>query len=143
MGLTSLFLEMKDKHVLIIGTGSVGIRRARRFLDVGANVSIITHNIDDNLKEEFLSKGATFYEDKDRDELLDKCDLVVVATDDKKLNEEISIKARDKLVNCASNISLSNVIVPSTFDIGGVTVSLYTGSKSPLMAKELRKKFKV
>lgn len=140
MGLTSLFLEMKDKHVLIIGTGSVGIRRARRFLDVGANVSIITHNIDDNLKEEFLSKGATFYEDKDRDELLDKCDLVVVATDDKKLNEEISIKARDKLVNCASNISLSNVIVPSTFDIGGVTVSLYTGSKSPLMAKELRKK---
>ncbi len=140
MGLTSLFLEMKDKHVLIIGTGSVGIRRARRFLDVGANVSIITHNIDDNLKEEFLSKGATFYEDKDRDELLDKCDLVVVATDDKKLNEEISIKARDKLVNCASDISLSNVIVPSTFDIGGVTVSLYTGSKSPLMAKELRKK---
>lgn len=140
MGLTSLFLEMKDKHVLIIGTGSVGIRRARRFLDVGANVSIITHNIDDNLKEEFLSKGATFYEDKDRGELLDKCDLVVVATDDKKLNEEISIKARDKLVNCASNISLSNVIVPSTFDIGGVTVSLYTGSKSPLMAKELRKK---
>lgn len=140
MGLTSLFLEMKDKHVLIIGTGSVGIRRARRFLDVGANVSIITHNIDDDLKEEFLSKGATFYEDKDRDELLDKCDLVVVATDDKKLNEEISIKARDKLVNCASDISLSNVIVPSTFDIGGVTVSLYTGSKSPLMAKELRKK---
>lgn len=140
MGLTSLFLEMKDKHVLIIGTGSVGIRRARRFLDVGANVSIITHNIDDNLKEEFLSKGATFYEDKDRGELLDKCDLVVVATDDKKLNEEISIKARDKLVNCASDISLSNVIVPSTFDIGGVTVSLYTGSKSPLMAKELRKK---
>ncbi|MBQ6220964.1 MAG: bifunctional precorrin-2 dehydrogenase/sirohydrochlorin ferrochelatase [Methanosphaera sp.] len=140
MGLTSLFLEMKDKHVLIIGTGSVGIRRARRFLDVGANVSIITHNIDDNLKEEFLSKGATFYEDNDRGELLDKCDLVVVATDDKKLNEEISIKARDKLVNCASDISLSNVIVPSTFDIGGVTVSLYTGSKSPLMAKELRKK---
>lgn len=56
------------------------------------------------------------------------------------MNEEISIKARDKLVNCASDISLSNVIVPSTFDIGGVTVSLYTGSKSPLMAKELRKK---
>ena len=36
--------------------------------------------------------------------------------------------------------SLSNVIVPSTFNIGSVTISLYTNSKSPLMAKQLRKK---
>lgn len=140
MGLTSLFLEMKDKHVLIIGTGTVGIRRARRFLDVGARVSIITHHIEPENKEEFIQKGAKFYSDTDRDRLLDECDLVVVATDNHELNHEVSLKAKDKLVNCASDISLSNVIVPSTFKIGSVTISLYTDSKSPLMAKELRKK---
>ncbi|OED29950.1 bifunctional precorrin-2 dehydrogenase/sirohydrochlorin ferrochelatase [Methanosphaera sp. WGK6] len=140
MGLTSLFLDMIDKNVLIIGTGSVGIRRTRRFLDAGANVSIITKNLDDKIRKEFQDKGAKFYEEKYLDELIDTCDLVVVATDDLKLNQDISIKAQDKLVNCASDISLSNVIVPSTFNIGPVTVSLYTGSKSPLMAKELRKK---
>lgn len=140
MGLTPLFLEMKDKKVLVIGTGSVGIRRARRFLDVGADVSIITHGIDEETKEEFISKGANFFGDDAREELLDECDLVVVATDNHELNEEISIKAHDKLVNCASDISLSNIIVPSAFKLGSVTVSLYTDSKSPLMAKELRKK---
>lgn len=140
MGLTPLFYEMKDKHVLIIGTGSVGIRRARRFLDVDAKVSIITHGLDPEIKEEFLSKGAKFYSDNDRDRLLEECDLVVVATNNHELNREISIKAKDKLVNCASDISLSNIIVPSTFKLGSVTVSLYTDSKSPLMAKELRKK---
>ena len=140
MGLTPLFYEMKDKHVLIIGTGSVGIRRARRFLDVDAKVSIISHGLDSEIKEEFVSKGATFFNDEDRDRLLNECDLVVVATNNLELNREISIKAKDKLVNCASDITLSNIIVPSTFKLGSVTVSLYTDSKSPLMAKELRKK---
>ncbi len=140
MGLTSLFIDMKDKHVLVIGTGDVGIRRARRFLDAEAKVSIISHGIDSDIKREFIDKGATFYTDEDRDGLLDECDLVVVATNNLELNEEIAQKAGRKLVNCASNISLSNVIVPSTFQLGNVTVSLYTGSRSPMMAKELRKK---
>ena len=140
MSLTSLFFEFEDKNVLVIGTGSVGIRRARRFLDVGANVSIITHHLEDSIKEEFIEKGAIFYDDDDRDRLLEECDLVIVATDNHELNREISLKAKDKLVNCASDITLSNIIVPSTFKIGDVIVSLYTGSKSPMMAKELRKK---
>ncbi|MCD7782095.1 MAG: bifunctional precorrin-2 dehydrogenase/sirohydrochlorin ferrochelatase [Methanosphaera sp.] len=140
MGLTSLFLEMSNKNVLIVGTGSVGIRRSNRFLDADANVTIITKHIDENMKEELLSKGAHFHSEDELDYLLDWCDLVVVATNDLELNEKISLKASNKLVNCASDISLSNVIVPSTFDIGSVTISLYTGSKSPLMAKELRKK---
>ena len=140
MTVTSLFLDMEEKNVLIVGTGQVGIRRARRFLDAGAYVSIITHGIDYDIKEEFINKGAVFYSDNALDELIKKCDLVVVATYNMELNREISLKAHDKLVNCASDISLSNVIVPSTFNIGSVTISLYTNSKSPLMAKQLRKK---
>ncbi len=140
MGLTSLFLEMKDKTVLIVGTGSVGIRRARRFLDTDACVKIVTKDIDEEIKEEFLDKGATFYDNSMLDSLIEESDLVVVATNDLDLNKELAIKAQDKLINCSSDISLSNVIVPSTFKIGSVTVSLYTDSKSPLMAKTLRKK---
>lgn len=140
MGLTSLFLDMKNKNVLIVGTGSVGIRRARRFLDTGANVSIITKSIDEDIKKEFIEKGAVFYNNSCLDLLIEKSDLVVAATNNHELNEEISLKSKDKLINCASDISLSNIIVPSTFKIGSVTVSVYTGSKSPLMAKEIRKK---
>lgn len=140
MALTSLYLDMEDKNVLIIGTGSVGIRRARRFLDAQANVDIVTKSIDEDIRREFLDKGAKFHENSKLDGLIDKSDLVVIATDDLNLNEEIALKAKGKLINCSSNPSISNVIFPSTFDIGGVTISVYTGSKSPLMAKTLRKK---
>ncbi len=140
MALTSLYLDMKDKNVLIIGTGSVGIRRARRFLKAQSNVNIVTKSIDEDIKDEFLEKGAHFYDNSQLDNLIDESDLIVVATDDIKLNEKIALKANDKLINCSSDPSISNVIFPSTFDIGGVTISVYTGSKSPLMAKTLRKK---
>ena len=69
MTVTSLFLDMEEKNVLIVGTGQVGIRRARRFLDAGAYVSIITHGIDYDIKEEFINKGAVFYSDNALDEL--------------------------------------------------------------------------
>ncbi|MBQ6443401.1 MAG: bifunctional precorrin-2 dehydrogenase/sirohydrochlorin ferrochelatase [Methanosphaera sp.] len=131
---------MKDKNVLIIGTGSVGIRRARRFLKAQSKVNIVTKSIDEDIKDEFLEKGAHFYDNDQLDNLIDESDLIVVATDDIKLNEKIALKANDKLINCSSDPSISNVIFPSTFDIGGVTISVYTGSKSPLMAKTLRKK---
>ena len=140
MALTSLYLDMKDKNVLIIGTGSVGIRRARRFLKAQSNVNIVTKSIDEDIKDEFLEKGAHFYDNAQLDNLIDESDLIVVATDDIELNEKIALKANDKLINCSSDPSISNVIFPSTFDIGGVTISVYTGSKSPLMAKTLRKK---
>ncbi|AWX33130.1 bifunctional precorrin-2 dehydrogenase/sirohydrochlorin ferrochelatase [Methanosphaera sp. BMS] len=140
MALTSLYLDMKDKNVLIIGTGSVGIRRARRFLKAQSNVNIVTKSIDEDVKDEFLEKGAHFYDNDQLDNLIDESDLIVVATDDIELNEKIALQANDKLINCSSDPSISNVIFPSTFDIGGVTISVYTGSKSPLMAKTLRKK---
>jgi precorrin-2 dehydrogenase/sirohydrochlorin ferrochelatase len=140
MALTSLYLDMKDKNVLIIGTGSVGIRRARRFLDAQANVNIVTKDIDEDIKVEFLEKGAHVFDNDKLDNLIESSYLIVIATDDLKLNETISKKAQGKLINCSSNPSISNVIFPSTFDIGGVTISVYTGSKSPLMAKTLRKK---
>ena len=47
MGWTPLFLEMDDNKVLIVGSGEVGIRRTRRFLEAGANVIVIGNHIPD------------------------------------------------------------------------------------------------
>ncbi len=140
MGLTSLFFDMTNKNVLIVGAGSVGIRRAKRFINADSNVSIVTHSIDPEIKKVFLDNGVKFYDNSQLDNLIKECDLIVIATSDHELNKKLAKKAEGKLINCADNPDLSNIIVPSTFNIGTVIVSLYTGSKSPLMAKQLRKK---
>ena len=47
MGWTPLFLEMDDNKVLIVGSGEVGIRRTKRFLEAGANVVVIGNHVPD------------------------------------------------------------------------------------------------
>ena len=49
MGWTPLFLEMDDYKVLIVGSGEVGIRRTKRFLEAGANVVVIGNHVPDDL----------------------------------------------------------------------------------------------
>jgi precorrin-2 dehydrogenase / sirohydrochlorin ferrochelatase len=136
MGWTPLYLEMTDKNVLVVGAGEVGERRALRFLKSGANVIITAGNPSGELK----ALGATY---KPRDELpkwINWADMIIVASGDHHLNQEISILAQDKLINRADYPDEGNLIVPSSFFIGDVQFSIFTQGKSPLMAKELRKR---
>ena len=66
MGLTSLFLEVENRNVFILGTGEVATRRAHRFLDKGANVILAGNSID----EELTKKGAILTPLKDLDAII-------------------------------------------------------------------------
>ena len=136
MGWTPLFLDMTDWHVLVIGAGEVGERRARRFLDADAQVIITGGRVSDDLK----SKGALEKPLHQWEELVDWADLVVVASGDKALNQEIGEKSAGKLLNRADKPEYGNMIVPSSFFIGDVQICIFTQGKSPLMARQLRKK---
>lgn len=136
MGWTPLFLEMKDKKVLIVGSGEVGSRRAKRFLNADAKVIILGNQID----KEILTKGASLKPPEEVEKWIKWADLVVVASGDSKFNEFITDLAGNKLLNRADKPDEGNMIVPSSFFIGDVQISIFTQKKSPLMAKELRKK---
>ncbi|MCE5214118.1 MAG: bifunctional precorrin-2 dehydrogenase/sirohydrochlorin ferrochelatase [Methanobacterium sp.] len=136
MGWTPLFLDMKDKKVLIVGSGEVGSRRAGRFLKSNAQVAILGKNIPPKL----LNQGASLISSEEVPKWIKWADLVVVASSDYELNEEISHLAENKLLNRADKPDEGNVIVPSSFFIGDVQISIFTQGKSPLMARELRKK---
>ena len=66
--------------------------------------------------------------------------MVVVASGDEELSEHVSEIAQDKLVNRADFPLKGDIIVPTSFEIGDVEISIFTNGKSPLMARQLRKK---
>jgi precorrin-2 dehydrogenase / sirohydrochlorin ferrochelatase len=136
MGWTPLFLQMHKKKVLVAGAGEVGERRARRFLEAGAHVVILGNHA----SKDILDMGASLKPVKNSKEWVEWSDLVVVATGDQNLNDKIAELAEDKLVNRADYPKRGNLIVPSSFFIGDVQICIFTGGKSPLMAKQLRKK---
>ena len=136
MDWTSLYFKTSNLNVFILGTGEVASRRANKFLDHGANVKLAGNSLSDDLKD----KGADLYSIDDVDELVDWSDLVVVASGDEELSEHVSEIAQDKLVNRADFPLKGDIIVPISFEIGDVEISIFTNGKSPLMARQLRKK---
>ena len=136
MDWTSIYLKTSDLNVFILGTGEVATRRANKFLDHGANVRLVGSNI----LSELTDKGAELCSESDVDDLVEWADLVVVASGDEDLSEYVSKISGDKLINRADYPYDGNVIVPTSFNIGDVEISIFTNGKSPLMARQLRKK---
>ncbi|MEE0901652.1 MAG: bifunctional precorrin-2 dehydrogenase/sirohydrochlorin ferrochelatase [Methanobrevibacter sp.] len=136
MDWTSLYYKTSNLNVFILGTGEVATRRANKFLDHGANVKLAGNN----LSEELEVKGAELCSTRNVDELVEWADLVVVASGDNELSDYVSRIASDKLLNRADYPYEGNVIVPTSFKIGDIEISIFTNGKSPLMARQLRKR---
>lgn len=136
MGWTPLYLEMQDKNVLVVGAGEVGQRRALRFLNAGANVVMTGGQVPQELKE----RGVIHQPRSELPKWIDWADLVVVASGDSQLNQEVAHLAKDKLINRADHPEDGNFIVPSSFFIKDVQFSIFTQGKSPIMARQLRKR---
>ncbi len=136
MGWTPLFLEMKDNKVLIVGSGEVGNRRTIRFLEAGANVVVLGNHVPEHLND----LSATIKPIKEIHKWVKWADIVITASADHELNQRVADLSGEKLINRADFPNKGNLIVPSSFFIGDVQICIFTGGKSPLMSKELRKK---
>jgi precorrin-2 dehydrogenase/sirohydrochlorin ferrochelatase len=133
MGWTPLYMDMQNKNVLVVGSGEVGERRARRFLKSGANVVINSDHVSDQLKE----LGAIYKPRKELSKWADWADLVVVASGDAQLNQEVSLLSKYKLINRADYPEEGKLIVISFF-LEMFSFLIHPGKKSS-HGKELRK----
>ena len=136
MDWTSIYLKTSDLNVFILGTGEVATRRAKRFLNHGANVRLAGNSLSSDL----LNEGAELYSADEADRLVEWADLVVIASGDEEMSDYVSKISGDKLINRADYPENGNVIVPTSFSIGDIEISIFTNGKSPLMARQLRKK---
>jgi precorrin-2 dehydrogenase/sirohydrochlorin ferrochelatase len=136
MDWTSIYLKTADLNVFILGTGEVATRRANRFLDHGATVRLAGNDLPSDLRD----KGAELCSTDDVDQLVEWADLVIIASGDEVMSDYVSKISQEKLVNRADYPQKGNVIVPTSFGIGDIEISIFTNGKSPLMARQLRKK---
>lgn len=135
-----VFLDIRDKHCVIVGGGEVALRKAERLLDCGAKVSVISPKLSPEfaaLKDKkLISHIATEYSG----DLIDKAALIIGATDDEKINANISNDARVKgiPVNIVDDPQKCDFILPSIVQRGDLEIAIGTGGKSPALARYLR-----
>ena len=135
-----IFLTLKDRHCTVIGGGSVASRKVDNLLSAGANVTVISPQLIDELRQKANQQTLQYIPRTFESGDLDQSFLVFAATDNPDVNAEIAQLANNKNipVNVADNPEHCSFIVPSVLDRNPVTIAVSTGGASPVLARQLR-----
>ncbi|HAY45699.1 MAG TPA: uroporphyrinogen-III C-methyltransferase [Gammaproteobacteria bacterium] len=132
------FMNLKSRECVIVGGGQVALRKARLLASANAQLVVIAPDICKELKN--LKQVHTTHQREFRDADIDNATLLIVATNDTKLNEYISRLAHlnNLPVNVVDNPSLCSFITPSIVDRSPIVVAISSGGSAPVLARSLR-----
>lgn len=136
-----LFHKLVGRRCLVVGGGQVAFRKLRTLCEAGAAITVVAPQIDHAIRTLALEYAQlTVQERPFVSPDLHEAVLVIVATDDKVLNENISklAQAQNIDVNVVDQPELCTVIFPAIVDRSPVQVAISTGGTSPVLARLLR-----
>ncbi|QHM73519.1 siroheme synthase CysG [Mixta intestinalis] len=137
-----LFCQLRGKVCLLVGAGDVAARKARLLLDAGAQLHVCALEFSPPFSEWQQTGEATLIQQPFSPELLDKCWLVIAATSDEQVNQQVSeaAEARRLFCNVVDAPAQASAIMPSIIDRAPLTIAISSGGRAPVLARLLREK---
>ena len=134
-----IFIKLHEQNCLVVGGGVVATRKIKQLLIAGAKVFVVAPTIEPALKE-FTESGEIHYSQQAyTEECLEGKQLVIAATNDKQLNNQIAKQAKLKniLTNVVDNPDAGTFIMPSIIDRNPVVIAVSTSGVAPVLTKLL------
>jgi len=137
------YIDVANKRILIIGGGSEGVKRATKYADAGAQVTVLAKHFDADLRLA-VTRGAikTVKADVSDTGLVEKLicnsDLVMVALDTRKYNHVLVAMGQraHKFVNLTNDAAATEVIVPVENEVHGIRLAATSEGKSVHVTRE-------
>ncbi|KXY31732.1 precorrin-2 dehydrogenase [Bacillus cereus] len=134
-----LTVRVDKKRVVVIGGGKVAGFKIIPLLKQGADIVVVSTELDANLVKLVEEKQIRWYQRAYEKSDIKDAFLVVAATSDSVLNEQIAEDAAvNQLVNVITNPESGNVHFPAAIHRGLLNVAVSTGGASPKLAKKIR-----
>lgn len=138
-----IFVKMHQLQLLIIGGGYVGLEKVTAVLENSphADITLVSPEIRTEIVE--MSKQhpnlKLIYKHFEINDLNEK-DLVIVATNDKPLNQQIKGWARERriITNVADTPDFCDFYLGSVVKKGSLKLAISTNGKSPTLSKRIR-----
>ena len=140
MDVLPLSLKLAGQPVLVVGGGEVARRKIELLVAARADIEVVAPAVSADLRayctERNVNVTSRTFQAADVDGRL----LVVAATDDEAVNEQVQRACADArvLVNCVDDGARSTALFPAIVDRGSVTVAISTGGASPTLARRMR-----
>lgn len=135
-----LMLDVSGWPVLVVGAGSVGLRRALKLAQAGAFVTVKSLRIAPETRARLARAGIQVAEGPFETEDLTGMRLTVAASSDREVNAAIVREAGRLgiLVSSATPAGGENISFPAQIRRGELIVSVWTGGASPALSRQIR-----
>ncbi len=135
-----IFLDLRGQQCLVVGGGPVAARKVALLRRANAAVRVVALELHEHLQILAQREAIAVRQMPFREADMEGCRLVIVATNDKQLNERVYhlAHARGMLVNVADCPHLCDFILPSIVDRSPLMVAVSSGGASPILARLLR-----
>jgi precorrin-2 dehydrogenase/sirohydrochlorin ferrochelatase len=141
MAVFPVFMDLSGKKCVVIGGGKVASRKIATLIDFHAEIVVVSPALSGELQK-LVQRGAiTHIAQKYLETDLAGALLVVAATDDRTVNEQVyhdAVKS-GALVNTADNPEHCTFIFPAVIKKGDLVIGISTSGKYPALSKRIRK----
>lgn len=137
-----MFIDLKNKPVLIIGGGAVALRKLQKLMPYGVVPTVIAPHI---LPEfESLPDVKLCRRSFNASDLRPRPSLVIAATNNKAANRRISVlcQKRHIPVNVADDPALCSFLFPALVQQGSFSAGISTGGASPVAAAYFKERLR-
>lgn len=137
-----LFCRLQGRRCLLVGAGDVAERKARLLLEAGAELLVGALDFSPAFRQWAQQETITLLPGAFDQHWLTGCWLVVAATSDDAVNQQVA-EAAEKLqifCNLVDAPQQASAIMPSIIDRSPLMVAVSSGGRAPVLARLLREK---
>ncbi len=140
-----IFLDLSRRRTVLVGGGTVALRKAESLLEAGARVVIIAHKPSEAMTALSANKAAELIRARYAKQYLTGAVLVIAATDDRTVNEQVyrDCQELEILCNVVDDPPLCDFFVPAVVRRGDLQIAIGTDGYCPAYAGHLRKKLEI
>ena len=142
-----LFVNLKNKKVLVIGGGKVAFKKISKIMEYEADITVIAENIAEEklleLKNLKIENNRKIENNKDEiEKLVEEYFLVIAATDNEELNENIAEICDSKgiLINNVSSKTKMNSMFGGIVKNDEFQIAISTSGKNCKRSRAMKSK---
>lgn len=135
-----LFFDLRGRTCLLVGGGTIALRKARLLNKAGAVIKVVAPAAGEELRSLASASGGEWIESTYGSEYLADAVLVISATDIESVNQRVAEDCRQRQipVNVVDNPQLCSVIMPAIIDRNPLIIGVTSGGEAPVMARIVR-----
>ena len=135
-----VFADLRGRTVLVVGGGTVALRKVTALIEAGARVRVGALELNAELADLAAQGRIEHLHAAFTPRWLDDAWLAIAATDDKAVNHAVSQAGEERRVwvNVVDDALASSVQIPARVDRGPLQLAISSGGAAPMLARHMR-----